>query len=185
MGSIKTNIGHLEGAAGIAGLIKAALCVQRQELVASLNFVEANPRIPLEELRLRVVTDHERWPAGGGSLSVGVSSFGMGGSNCHVVVCPPPRVVAADDASTVPAPVRAGAGVGLAWVVSARTEVALRAQAARLGSYLVERSGLGAADVGFSLATGRAGLEHRGVVVGVDREQLLGGLAGLATGQPA
>ncbi|WP_204080160.1 ketoacyl-synthetase C-terminal extension domain-containing protein [Mycobacterium riyadhense] len=65
--------------------------MQRQELVASLNFSKANPRIPLDELRLWVVTKHERWPAGSGSLSVGVSSFGMGGSNCHVIVCPPSR----------------------------------------------------------------------------------------------
>ncbi|SON59735.1 Dimodular nonribosomal peptide synthase [Mycobacterium simulans] len=72
----------------------------------------------------------------------------------------------------------------LAWPVSAKTEAGLEAQAARLGAYLAEHPGLGAADVGFSLATGRAGLEHRAVVVGVDREQLLAGLAGLAAGQP-
>ncbi len=186
VGSIKTNIGHLEGAAGIAGLIKAALCVQRQELVASLNFSKANPRIPLDELRLRVVTKHERWPAGSGSLSVGVSSFGMGGSNCHVIVCPPSRSPEADvvSAQVTAAPVVAEAGLALAWVVSAKTETGLKAQAARLGSYVADHPGLGAADVGLSLATTRAGLEHRAVVVGADRGELLAGLAGLAAGSP-
>ncbi len=186
VGSIKTNIGHLEGAAGIAGLIKAALCVQRQELVASLNFSKANPRIPLDELRLWVVTKHERWPAGSGSLSVGVSSFGMGGSNCHVIVCPPSRSPEADvvSAQVTAAPVVAEAGLALAWVVSAKTETGLKAQAARLGSYLADHPGLGAADVGLSLATTRAGLEHRAVVVGADRGELLAGLAGLAAGSP-
>ncbi|WP_443677416.1 CurL C-terminal domain-containing protein, partial [Mycobacterium riyadhense] len=69
-------------------------------------------------------------------------------------------------------------------MISAKTETGLKAQAARLGSYLADHPGLGAADVGFSLATGRAGLEHRAVVVGADRGELLAGLAGLAAGSP-
>jgi acyl transferase domain-containing protein len=83
VGSVKTNIGHLEGAAGIAGLLKAALAVHHGELPASLHFTAAHPAIALEELNLRVPTVLEPWP---GPRVAGVSSFGMGGANCHVVI---------------------------------------------------------------------------------------------------
>ncbi|MEV0059751.1 SDR family NAD(P)-dependent oxidoreductase [Nocardia sp. NPDC050718] len=85
VGSVKTNIGHLEGAAGIAGLIKTALCLRRGDLVPSLNFQAPNPRIPLDDLGLRVVTGVEEWSAET-VRRAGVSSFGMGGSNAHVIL---------------------------------------------------------------------------------------------------
>ena len=87
VGSIKTNIGHLEGAAGIAGLLKAVLCLRRGELVPSLHFAEPNPAIDLEALALRVVTAREPWEA---PAAAGVTSIGMGGMTCHVVLAPPP-----------------------------------------------------------------------------------------------
>jgi polyketide synthase 12 len=85
VGSVKTNIGHLEGAAGIAGLIKTALSLRHGELVPSLNFRTPNPGIPLDVLGLRVQTETEHWPAAA-VRRAGVSSFGMGGTNAHVVV---------------------------------------------------------------------------------------------------
>ena len=186
VGSIKTNIGHLEGAAGIAGLIKAALCVHKQEFVPSLNFSKANPRIPLDQLQLRVLTSHEQWPTSNEPFSAGVSSFGMGGTNCHVVLSPAPEPDGRIPAEVpIELPVVSLPVSEVALVVSAEPEGALRGQAARLGAYLAEHPELGVADLGFSLATDRCGLEYRGAVIGADRGELIAGLAALASGQPA
>ncbi|MET8774545.1 type I polyketide synthase [Nocardia sp. NPDC004654] len=172
VGSVKTNIGHLEGASGIAGLIKTVLSLSHRELVASLNFETPNPRIPLEELGLRVVTGIEDWPATD-VRRAGVSSFGMGGSNAHVILEEAPAVFSA--AST--GDVAVGA---VPWVVSARTEDGVRAQAARLQEWLLRHPELDVVDVAHSLLTTRAQLEWRGNVVGRDRQELLTGLAVLA-----
>ncbi|WP_329082794.1 type I polyketide synthase [Streptosporangium sp. NBC_01469] len=172
VGSVKTNIGHLEGASGIAGLIKAVLCLKHRELVASLNFETPNPRIPLDELGLRVVTGAETWSADT-VLRAGVSSFGMGGSNAHVIVEEAPQVGVAEPAADGAADVRP-------WVVSARTEEGVHAQAARLREWLIRHPELDATDVAHSLLTTRAQLEWRGAVAGRDRDELLAGLAALA-----
>jgi acyl transferase domain-containing protein len=86
VGSIKSNLGHLEGAGGIAGLIKAALCVHHRRLVPSLHFERPNPAAELERWRLRVQTEAGAWPDPTRRLIAGVSSIGMGGTNCHVIV---------------------------------------------------------------------------------------------------
>lgn len=86
VGSAKTNVGHLEGAAGITGLLKVVLSIRKRALPASLNFETPNPGIPLDELNLRLPRSTEAWPASEEPLLAGVSSFGMGGTNCHVVV---------------------------------------------------------------------------------------------------
>ncbi|ORA07380.1 hypothetical protein BST12_29110, partial [Mycobacterium angelicum] len=189
LGSIKSNIGHTQAAAGVAGVIKMVQALRHEVLPATLHVDQPSAHVEWSAGAVSLLTQPQPWPSNGRVRRAAVSSFGISGTNAHVIIeqAPSHPTAAVPDSAGegVPAPVLAGAAPVLAWVVSAKTEVALRAQAARLRSYLVERPGLGAADVGFSLATGRAGLEHRGVVVGVDREQLLGGLAGLATGQPA
>lgn len=86
IGSVKTNIGHLEAAAGIASLIKVALMMQQGVIPPSLNFERSNPLIPLEELKLRVVTQRQPWACGDGELVAGISSFGFGGTNAHAIV---------------------------------------------------------------------------------------------------
>ncbi|WP_328410832.1 type I polyketide synthase [Nocardia sp. NBC_00403] len=172
VGSVKTNIGHLEGASGIAGLIKTVLSLTHRELVASLNFETPNPLIPLADLGLRVVTGTENWPVAT-VRRAGVSSFGMGGSNAHVIVEEAPAVGSA--ASTVD-----GAAGAVPWVVSARSEEGVRAQAARLREWLLRHSESDVADVAYSLLATRAQMEWRGSVVGQDREELLAGLAALA-----
>ncbi|MEY6569740.1 hypothetical protein AB8B12_33435, partial [Streptomyces sp. PGLac3x] len=82
VGSVKTNIGHLEGASGIAGLVKTALLLHHRRLVPSLHFERAHPAVPLDRLNLRVPTRAEEWPDTGRPPLAAVSSFGMGGTNC-------------------------------------------------------------------------------------------------------
>ncbi|MEO8816118.1 MAG: type I polyketide synthase [Mycobacterium sp.] len=92
VGSVKTNIGHLEAAAGVAGIIKVALALQHRAIPASLNFTEPNPHIPFDSLPLDVVRTLTPWPNIGGRAVAGVSSFGFGGTNAHVVLAEAPQV---------------------------------------------------------------------------------------------
>ncbi|ORW90518.1 hypothetical protein AWC27_10785 [Mycobacterium szulgai] len=189
LGSIKSNIGHTQAAAGVAGVIKMIQALRHGVLPATLHVDEPSAHVDWSAGAVSLLTQAQPWPSNGRVRRAGVSSFGISGTNAHVILeqAPPPTTaaVAPDSAGEgVPAPVLAGAGV-VAWVVSAKTEAGVGAQAARLRSYLAEHPEAGVADVGFSLATSRAGLEHRAVVVGADREQLLAGLVGLASGQPA
>ena len=98
IGSVKTNIGHTEGAAGIAGLIKVALSVYNRRLPPSLHFEKPNPHIAFDELNIRVNTKLARWPQETRAFTAGVSSFGFGGTNCHIVV----GEVKADPACLIP-----------------------------------------------------------------------------------
>ncbi|ANB09074.1 hypothetical protein SAM40697_5117 [Streptomyces ambofaciens] len=178
VGSVKTNIGHLEGAAGIAGLVKAALCLRERTLPGSLNFATPSPAIPLDQLRLKVQTAAAELPLapGGAPLLAGVSSFGIGGTNCHVVLehLPSRPTPAASVAASLPdvPPL----------LLSARSEGALRAQAVRLGEY-VERVGADPRDVAYSLASTRTLFEHRAVVPCGGRGELVAALGGFAAGR--
>nr|WSX78771.1 SDR family NAD(P)-dependent oxidoreductase [Streptomyces sp. NBC_00899] len=168
VGSVKTNIGHLEAAAGIAGLLKAVLSLQNRRIPASLHFAEPNPAIPLAELNLAVATQLLPWPEG--PAVAGVSSFGLGGTNCHVVLAEAPPTPVQDAPSGLPA---------VPWVLSAKTADALRGQARGL---LEQTAGLDPVDVGYSLATTRTLFPVRAVVFGRDRAELEYGLGALADG---
>ncbi|MFD4506721.1 type I polyketide synthase [Streptomyces sp. NPDC058457] len=173
VGSVKTNIGHLEGAAGVAGLLKAVLCLRERVLAPSLNFRAPHPGIPLDELRLRVNT--EALPLGDEPLVAGVSSFGMGGTNCHLVLTDWPT----------PAPPAPPAGATLPPVLlSARTEPALRAQAARLRTRLLARPEQDRTAVAHALATTRTHFEQRVALLGRHPHDLAEALEGLAAGTP-
>ncbi|MEU1802447.1 type I polyketide synthase [Streptomyces sp. NPDC019937] len=181
VGSAKTNVGHLEGAAGIVGLIKTALSIRHREIPASLNYQAPHPRIDPEALNLRVRTACGPWPDG--PLLAGVSSFGVGGTNCHVVLGEGPER-AAQDASGSGEPV-----IPLApWLVSGRTEAALRAQAGRLLERRTPDGDSDPYDVGWSLARTRTHFEHRAVALGLDHDAQLEALRtgaelpGLVTG---
>ncbi|WP_409467021.1 SDR family NAD(P)-dependent oxidoreductase [Amycolatopsis sp. GA6-003] len=163
VGSVKTNIGHLEGAAGIAGLLKAVLCVAHQSVPPSRNFETPHPAIPFAETRMRMVTSAEPLPE---SARVGVSSFGMGGTNCHLVL-------SGWAASTA----RTDSDLPVLLPLSARDETALGELAARLREVAAAP-----ADLGYSLATTRAALERRAVVVAADAAEVDSGLAALASG---
>lgn len=183
IGSIKPNIGHLEGAAGIAGLIKAVLMVERGSLLPSGGFTEPNPAIPFTELGLRVVDELQEWPVvAGRPRRAGVSSFGFGGTNAHVIVEEAGSVGA--DTVSGRADVGGSGGGVVAWVISGKTASALAAQAGRLGRYVRARPALDVVDVGYSLVSTRSVFDHRAVVVGQTRDELLAGLAGVAAGRP-
>ncbi|WP_143086414.1 type I polyketide synthase [Amycolatopsis saalfeldensis] len=179
VGSAKTNVGHLEGAAGIVGLLKVLLCVQRRQIPPSRNFEVSNPRIPLRDLGLDVHRELIPWPEPDRELVAGVSSFGVGGTNCHLVVSEPP---ARSRAAGGPrdAPPRA-----TPWLLSGRTDAALRAQALRLRDFMAETPNLDPADVGFSLATTRQAFEHRAVVLAARHDDFLAGLDVLGHGREA
>ncbi|WP_079151742.1 type I polyketide synthase [Streptomyces sp. RTd22] len=180
VGSVKTNLGHLEGAAGIAGLIKTILAIRNRRIPASLNFRTPRPDIPLDALRLRVQTSLDPWPHEDAQLLAGVSAFGMGGTNAHVVLEEAPAVEPGDAAvepTVEPAVVP--------WVVSGRGEAALREQAERLLARVEGDTGLSPLDVGWSLASGRAELERRAVLTATGRDELLRALGALARGETA
>lgn len=183
IGRIKPNIGHLEGAAGIAGLIKAVLMVERGSLLPSGGFTEPNPAIPFTELGLRVVDELQEWPVvAGRPRRAGVSSFGFGGTNAHVIVEEAGSVGA--DTVSGRADVGGSGGGVVAWVISGKTASALAAQAGRLGRYVRARPALDVVDVGYSLVSTRSVFDHRAVVVGQTRDELLAGLAGVVAGRP-
>ncbi|SES15655.1 Acyl transferase domain-containing protein [Streptomyces qinglanensis] len=174
VGSVKTNIGHLEGAAGIAGLVKTALALHHRELPASLHFTAPPDRLPLDAHGLRVQTTTADWPRPQAPLLAGVSAFGMGGTNCHVVLAahdgdgPGPAADAVDPAEPLPFP------------LSARTPAALAAAARALRAHLTARPGLRRVDVAGTLATARTAHPCRALVLAHDRAALLAGLDELA-----
>jgi acyl transferase domain-containing protein/NADPH:quinone reductase-like Zn-dependent oxidoreductase/acyl carrier protein len=191
VGSVKTNIGHLEGAAGILGLIKAALCIRHREIPPSLNFQTPPPDIPLQALGLRVQQELTPWTDEQRPLSAGVSSFGVGGTNCHVVLTEPPakctRGARRERAASGELDAQEGvlAGRVSPWLLSAREDTALREQAARLVARVDRDAELTAEDVAHTLVVGRQAFARRAVVLGSDREALLGGLRALAAAEPA
>ncbi|GAA5066385.1 type I polyketide synthase [Nocardia callitridis] len=186
VGSVKTNIGHLESAAGIAGLVKAALAFRHAELPPSRNFRTANPRIPLAELGLEVVGNQVPWETTP-SVLAGVSSFGMGGVNCHVVLSGSPESMRASESAASVGDPRAVAPLGNAhatpFVLSAASPEALRALATRLKTVLAPDTDLGA--LAYSLHATRARHDHRAVVFGHDRQDLNSGLTAIYSNTPA
>ncbi|MDR7303664.1 type I polyketide synthase [Haloactinomyces albus] len=184
VGSAKTNVGHLEGAAGITGFLKTALSIAHRQLPASLNFETPNPEIPLDTLGLRVCGQLDEWPDEQQGLVAGVSSFGMGGTNCHVVLAEAPKTPSVPSGTEDTDP-KYDETAALPWVLSAKTKRGLAAQAARLRSHLEERPDLSVRDVAYSLATTRTHFTRRAAVVAADRDRGLAGLHALATNTPS
>ncbi|BCP37675.1 hypothetical protein MINTMi198_30450 [Mycobacterium intracellulare M.i.198] len=133
VGSVKTNIGHAGGAAGVAGLLKAVLSIHHSTIPPSLNHAGPDPEMDLNRLGLQVNTEAVPWPSTGHPRRAGVSSFGMGGTNAHLVLEQPP---AQPDAA------QSNSGLTVPWVLSARSERALTNQARRLSDHLAEREDL-------------------------------------------
>jgi acyl transferase domain-containing protein/D-arabinose 1-dehydrogenase-like Zn-dependent alcohol dehydrogenase/acyl carrier protein len=179
LGSVKSNIGHTQAAAGVAGLIKMVLALRHEVLPPTLHAAEPSPHVDWSAGTIRLLTGEVPWPRYGHPRRAGISSFGISGTNAHVIVEEPP----ADEGA--PAQDVQDAGV-VPWLVSGRGEAALRAQAARLAAFARDGlGGVGVADAGYWLAAGRAVLEDRAVVLAADADGFADGLTALAVGQPA
>jgi acyl transferase domain-containing protein len=159
IGSVKTNIGHLDAAAGIAGLIKTVLALKHGQLPPSLHFARPNPAIDFAASPFSVNTTLTLWPASPAPRRAGVSSFGIGGTNAHLVLEEAP--VCMPTPATRP------------WqllVLSAKTSAALDQKTAELAAFLEQHPQLNLADVAYTLQIGRRAFEHRRILVSRDHE---------------
>ncbi|MBQ1160907.1 type I polyketide synthase, partial [Streptomyces sp. A73] len=189
LGSVKSNIGHTQMAAGAAGVIKMVLAMRHGTLPASLHLSEPTPEVDWSSGAVELLTEPRDWPRGEGPRRAGVSSFGISGTNAHLILeeaaeaepsspahlgSPPSGHTSEQAAEVVP------------WVLSGRTADALRGQARRLADWLATDPAPGpdAQDVGWSLATTRSVFEQRAVALGKDGEELLAGVRALAAGEP-
>lgn len=177
LGAVKSNMGHLEGAAGIAGFIKAALAVQRAQIPPNLHFAQWNPAIDASSTRLFVPTEVATWPADAGPRRAAVSSFGLGGTNAHVVLEQGP--------DPVPGPTRDADPPVTTLVVSGRTPERVSSWASVLADWM-ERAGshVPLADVAHTLDLHRAHHARFATVCARDREQAVAGLRAAAAGLP-
>jgi thioester reductase-like protein len=173
LGSVKTNIGHLEAAAGIAGFIKALLVVQRGTIPPHLNLVNPSPHIPWDELPVTVPTEVTPWPQQ--RRIAGVSSFGFGGTNAHVVLENPPEQPVAQGDATGPVLVK----------VSGHTVEAMRAAAGQFATAIEQATDISLAAVGWSANTGRADLAERATVLADSPEHLVTALRAIAADESA
>ncbi len=180
LGSLKSNIGHTQAASGVAGVIKMVQAMRHGVLPRTLHVDAPSPHVDWSSGSVELLTENRSWPDSGEPRRAAVSSFGVSGTNAHVVL----EAVPAEESAEVPSGGVGGVSSGGLWVLSGRDERSLRAQAERLRGFVVARPELAAADVGVSLATGRAALEHRAVVVGGDRDELIAGLGALVEGVP-
>ncbi len=153
VGSVKSNIGHLSGAAGMAGLIKTVRSL-REGVVPPTLYETVNPALGLEGSRFRLPRQSQEWPSGPGPRLAGVSAFGIGGTNAHVIVAEPPAV-----------PARVPESAFHLLPLSARTASALQRQVEELATHLLRHPKLDLGDVAYTLQEGRTRYEHRAIVV--------------------
>jgi acyl transferase domain-containing protein len=210
LGSVKSNIGHTQAAAGVAGVIKMVKALEHRVLPRTLHVDEPSREVDWSAGEVSLLTEELPWEANGRPRRAAISSFGVSGTNAHMILeeSPQGRPIDCDGGPTavdggptavdgvlvgdgavgqVAAPgvgvgIGVGIDVGVPWVLSGNTIGALRGQAGRLLEFVEDRPGLGVGDVGVSLA-GRSVFERRAVVLGGDREGLLGGLGALARGE--
>ncbi len=174
IGSVKTNIGHLETAAGIAGVIKVVLALQHELIPRQLHFKTINPYFPLDKYPLRIATEPIPWKAGEGRRIAGVSSFGFGGTNAHIII-----EEALKPKTVVNHPERPVHILAL----SAKSEQALKDLANRYQRFFQQSPEINIGDVCFSANTGRSLFPYRLAVVGESIEKLRDRLASFAEGK--
>ncbi|MCQ9184320.1 SDR family NAD(P)-dependent oxidoreductase [Streptomyces sp. IBSBF 2953] len=175
LGSLKSNIGHAQAAAGVGGVIKTVMALRHGVLPRTLHVDEPTSHVDWAAGAVELLTEQRAWPELDRPRRAAVSSFGLSGTNAHVILEQGPEAEDAPDAESGPIP----------WLVSAKTETALRAQAERLHAFVAERPDLDLGAAAYSLLTTRTTFDHRAVVVAEDRETLLDGLAAVAAGEPA
>ncbi|MCD9587665.1 type I polyketide synthase [Streptomyces sp. 8ZJF_21] len=182
LGSLKSNIGHTQGAAGVAGVIKMVMALRHGVLPRTLHVDEPSPQVDWSSGAVELLTERRVWPEVDRPRRAGVSGFGVSGTNAHVILEQAPEA-AGEAAPVVEAPGGVVPGGVVPLVVSGRGEAALRAQARRLLDFAEAHPEVGVAELGAALGCGRAGLSDRGVVVAGGREELLVGLGGLVRGE--
>nr|WP_276525451.1 type I polyketide synthase [Streptomyces rapamycinicus] len=188
LGSVKSNIGHTQAAAGVAGVIKMVQAMRHGMLPQTLHVDAPSSHVDWSAGAVELLTESREWPAGSGPRRAGVSAFGISGTNVHLILEQPAQDASVQDASALDAPVLDGlvSAGSVAWVVSARSGAALAGQAGRLAEFVAARPEVAAKDVAFSLAATRTtGFSHRLAVIGDERDQLVAGMAAVATGQEA
>ncbi|WUM74055.1 SDR family NAD(P)-dependent oxidoreductase [Streptomyces sp. NBC_00328] len=177
LGSVKSNIGHTQAAAGVAGLIKTIQAIHHRILPPTLHADTPSTKVDWTAGNLRLLTEARDWPETGSPRRAAVSSFGISGTNAHVVVEQAPPT-APDTTQTDPDP----ATHGRPWLLSGRTPQALRAQAAELAAWLGTAPSAHDRDIARALAVERTTFEHRAAVLAPDRDGYLRALTALAEG---
>ncbi|MEU9117916.1 type I polyketide synthase, partial [Streptomyces sp. NPDC048483] len=180
LGSVKSNIGHTQSAAGVAGVIKMVMALRQGELPRTLHADTPSSHVDWTPGTVSLLTEPADWPEGARPRRCAVSSFGISGTNAHTVLEEAPRPRETTPARPVPP-----AGGAIPWVLSARTPGALRAQAVNLAAHLDGEQAPGALDAGHTLVTTRTLFDHRAVVVGTDDRTRRTALDALATGGSA
>jgi acyl transferase domain-containing protein/acyl carrier protein len=180
LGSLKSNLGHTQAAAGVAGVIKMVMAIRHGVLPRTLHIDQPSPTVDWSAGEVELLTEARPWDDTGRPRRAGISAFGVSGTNAHTILeqAPEPEAAEAPSAPAVTPAV-------LPWILSAKTETALRDNARRLAAHLDRDPALGTADIGYSLATGRAALDHRAALVGADRATLRHALDALGRGEPA
>ncbi|WP_437952505.1 SDR family NAD(P)-dependent oxidoreductase [Sorangium sp. So ce296] len=178
LGAVKSNIGHLEAASGLAGVAKIVTALEHGALPATIHSRPRNPHVDWDALHVRVVDAAELWARRDEETPrrAGVSAFGLSGTNAHAIIEEAPRARRGAAAADEPPP-------AVPVVLSAKSERALRAQAERLRAHVTGRPGDALVDVAASLATTRSHFEHRAAIVARDLGALEDALAGLAEGR--
>src|SRR5205807_6244 len=162
---LKSNIGHTQAAAGVGGVIKTVLALRNGVMPKTLHAEHASTKVDWTSGAVSLLTDAREWSRNGHPRRAGVSAFGFSGTNAHVILEEAPESVVEDTQSTHEASV-------VPWVLSGRSADAVRGQAGRLASF-VAAGGVSDVDVALSLVTSRSVFEHRAVVFGADRAELL------------
>ena len=172
LSSVKTNIGHPESAAGIAGVIKVVLAMQHGEIPPHLHLQQRSPAIPWPSFPINIPTEPTPWPMRDGQRLAGVSGFGFSGTNAHVILGSAPASATNTAAAADTTPSQTLTAPRHVLTLSAKTEAALREMAGHLGHYLTAHPELDPADVCFTLNTGRNQFAYRLAVTGASTQQL-------------